>query len=290
MPGGILWLASYPKSGNTWLRAYLANLFRNPKRALPINELPNYALGDNFLIHYEQFTGRRADQIAPEELTRLRPKVHEWFAHSRPDTVLVKTHNACALADGVPLITPSATAGAIYVVRNPLDVAVSFASHYRVSLDRAVEILCDPKHILPPSAGQIEQVLLDWSSHVRSWTEAPDMRLHVMRYEDLLARPYKTFAALSQFLGLAEERERILRAIRFSSFRELKRQEETAGFVEANPDGQNRFFRTGEAGSWRQALSEAHVRHLVEAHGEVMSAFGYLPNGSTEKRGNRLTV
>ncbi|MFQ5775770.1 MAG: sulfotransferase domain-containing protein [Kiloniellaceae bacterium] len=280
MPG-ILWLASYPKSGNTWLRAYLANLFRNPARPIPINELPNFALGDNFLLHYEQFSGRKAEDLSPEDLARLRPKVHEWFATSRGDTVLVKTHNACALVDGAPLITPSATAGAIYVVRNPFDVAVSFASHYQVSAQRAVDLLCDEMHVLPAIPGQLEQLLLSWSSHVRSWTRAPGMRRQVMRYEDMLAKPYRTFAALSQFLGLPEEPQRIKRAIRFSSFRELKKQEEEAGFVEARPDGKARFFRTGKAGGWREALNEAQVRQLIAAHGEVMAEFGYLdPRGN----------
>jgi len=273
---GILWLASYPKSGNTWLRAYLANLFRNPPRPIPINELPNYALGDNFLIHYEQFSHRKAEDLTPEDIRRLRPRVHEWFANSSIDTVLVKTHNACAVVDGQPLITPSATAGAIYVIRNPFDVAISFANHYQVTIQRAIDLLCDEDHVLPGSAGQIDQVLLSWSLHVRSWIEAPDLRLHVMRYEDMQTKPYKTFVAVSEFLGLPIEPARIRKAIKFSSFRELKRQEDRAGFIEARPDGKARFFREGKVGAWRDVLSEDQVRQLIDAHGEVMRRFGYL--------------
>ncbi len=275
MPG-ILWLASYPKSGNTWLRAYLANLFSNPARPVPINDLPNHVLGDNFLVHYEQFSGRKEAQFSAEDIVRLRPQVHRWFAASRRDTVLVKTHNACVLADGQPLITPAATAGAIYVVRNPMDVAVSFASHYQVDIQRGVDLICDENHRLPSVPGQLEQVLLSWSTHVRSWTKAPGMRLHVMRYEDMTGAPYKTFAGLSGFLGLPEERKRIMRAIRFSSFRELKKQERATGFVEARPDGKAKFFRAGKAGGWRAALSEDQVHQIVEAHGETMAEFGYL--------------
>ena len=274
--GGILWLSSYPKSGNTWLRAYLANFFRNPPRPLPINELPDYALGDNFLIHYEQLSGKKAETLSPEEIAALRPKVHEWFAQSRGDTVLVKTHNACVLADGQPLITPSATAGAIYVIRNPLDVAVSFASHYQVTHERAVELLCDETHMLPAIPGQIAQVLLSWSGHVRSWIKAPEMHRHVMRYEDMQEKPVKTFAGLSKFLGLPEDKERVKRAIKFSSFRELKKQEETSGFTEARPDGKARFFRQGKTGVWRGVLTDEQVARLIDAHGEVMTEFGYL--------------
>ncbi len=275
MPG-ILWLASYPKSGNTWLRAYLANLFRNPKRPIPINELPNYAFGDNFLIHYEQFSGKKADDLGPKDIAQLRPKVHEWIAYSKPDTVMVKTHSACVAADGVPLITPAATAGAVYVIRNPLDVVSSFANHYQSDIDTAIDSMATENCVMPPVPGQLEQVLLDWSSHVRSWIEAPQMRLHVMRYEDMTRTPYKAFAALSHFLGLPEEKERIRRAIRFSSFEEMKRQESKAGFVEARPDGKAKFFRAGKAGTWRDELSEAQVAKVVAAHREIMTKFGYL--------------
>ena len=73
---GILWLSSYPKSGNTWLRSYLANLFRNPDKPLPINELPSFALGDNFLVHYEKFSGKKAEDLSPEEIASLRPRIH----------------------------------------------------------------------------------------------------------------------------------------------------------------------------------------------------------------------
>ena len=124
MPG-IIWLASYPKSGNTWLRAFLANYLANAVRPVPINDLPNFILGDNLLLHYEQFTNRKAEDLSDEDFTRLRPRIHEWFARSRREDVFVKTHNAVSKVHGVPLITPSVTAGAIYVIRNPMDVAVS---------------------------------------------------------------------------------------------------------------------------------------------------------------------
>ena len=202
--------------------------------------------------------------------------MHEWIAHSSPDTVLVKTHSACVLADGVALITPGATAGAVYVIRNPLDVVLSFANHYQATLDRAIEHLCDERYILPPVPGQLEQVLTSWSTHVRSWTRAKGMNLHVMRYEDMKSKPDKAFAALSRFLGLPVEKQRIARAIRFSSFEEMKRQEDAGGFVEARPDGKAKFFREGKAGGWREALSEDQIKRIIDAHREVMTEFGYL--------------
>ena len=273
---GIIWLASYPKSGNTWLRAFLANYMADPARALPINELPNYTLGDNMQLHYEQFTGRTFTELDAGDIARLRPRIHQWFMQSRREEVFVKTHNAVIHVDKVPLITPSATAGAIYVIRNPFDVAVSFAHHYQVDYDVAVESLCAEDYRLPATTVTLPQYLSSWSRHARSWLEAPGLTRHLMRYEDMSRNPQKAFNKLTKFLGLPSEPARVKKAIRFSSFRELAAQEAKTPFVEARPDGKSKFFRAGQAGSWRKVLSETQVARLTDAHGPMMREVGYL--------------
>ncbi len=135
---GICWLASYPKSGSTWVRAFLANLFCGPElteKPVPINDLSKFCIADDFYGDYELSAGSKADQLSEKDLLRLRPQVHERFAASE-QTVFVKSHNAAIARNGVPLITPSVTAGAIYVARNPLDVAVSYAATFRSQSSR----------------------------------------------------------------------------------------------------------------------------------------------------------
>lgn len=283
MPG-IIWLASYPKSGNTWLRAFLANYLSNATRPVPINDLPNHILGDNLILHYEQFTGRSADELDEQDAARLRPQIHEWFANSSRNDVFVKTHNAISHVGGAPLITPSATAGAIFVSRNPMDVAISFAHHYQVSYDRAIESLCEEGYSLPASSGLLPQYLGSWSRHAKSWTEAPGLTLHLMRFEDMRNKPVKAFGQLIKFLGMPKDQDRLKRAIRFSSFKELQSQEKQAKFVESRPDGKVAFFRSGKVGSWRDVLSPAQVDRLIEQNREVMTKLGYL----TSK--GRLTI
>ncbi len=275
MPG-IIWLASYPKSGNTWLRAFLANYLSDAKTPVAINDLPKHILGDNLRQHYLQFSGLQDEALDAQKIAELRPRVHQWMALSRGHDIFVKTHNAVALADGVALITPAATAGAIYVLRNPFDVAVSFASHYQIDLARAVESLCQSDYRLPEQSGILEQYLGDWGQHVTSWTTAAGMTRLVLRYEDMQAKPLKAFGEVVRFLGLPKDMERLKRAVRFSAFKELKRQEEQERFVEARPDGTAPFFRGGGSGGWRQVMSEEDRDRLVEHFRPLLLRYGYL--------------
>ena len=275
MPG-IIWLASYPKSGNTWMRAFLANVLSDSQRPILINDLPNHILGDGFVHHYESFSGRKVDDLSDEEIAALRPKVHEWFAASRGKDVFVKTHSMIGTIAGTPLISPGATAGAIYIVRNPFDVAISFSHHFQIDLQRAVDSLCEQNYYLPGTDQLMVQFLGSWSRHINGWTKAPGLQLHLVRYEDMVQKPLKAFGQVVEFLQLPIRRDHLRRAIEFSSFRELAKQEDTEDFVESRPDSDVKFFRAGRVGSWRDQLSEAQVRQLIDAHGETMRRMGYL--------------
>ncbi len=278
---GIIWLASYPKSGNTWLRAFLANYFQNSQKPIAINELPSFALGDNFLVHYERILGKAAADISDDEALSARAAVHRWFATAERRTVFVKTHSIVGKAGNLPLITPGATAGAIYITRHPYDIAVSWAHHYHTDIDRAVEALCRPGNALPRGNGLLAQYLGSWAEHVHSWTTAPGLTRHVIRYEDMQTQPRATFASLVNFLGLPPEHDRLKRAIRFSCFRELAAQEKESGFVEARPDGSTRFFREGRLGAGETILTDMQRGRLSEVLGDVMARHGYSIEGAS---------
>ena len=276
--GGIIWLASYPKSGNTWLRAFLHNLLRNPDRPMHVNELDRFCYGDSRTNWYEQAAGRPDGELDRAGIARLRPKVHETFARSFPDSVFVKTHNMVGTAEGVPLVTMEVTAGAIYVVRNPLDVVLSAADHFGLSLDDAITMMADPGAGTLTDATNVFEVYGSWSMHVASWTAGGEGGPLVVRYEDMLEKPQGTFGGIARFLGLKPPRPRLDKAIRFSSFNVLKEQEQRDGFQERSVHSGG-FFRVGRSGQWRKVLSEQQVGRMVEAHREQMQRFGYVPKG-----------
>ena len=271
----ILWLASYPKSGNTWLRAFLANYLRNAPQPQEINALPEFALGDMRIEPYLRISGKDPAALSRDDINRLRPEAHRALAAASSGLVPVKTHSAVATVAGVPTITPEVTFGAIYVIRNPLDVAVSFSHHYAVSMDQAVKAICFRGLEIPAKEGHVVQIVSDWSTHVRSWLNAPGLNLKTLRYEDMLASPRRAFAAVCAFLKMPKDEARLRRAIRHSSFRVLAEQEREHGFVE-RARGADAFFRRGRAGSWREELTPAQVEAILARHRPLMIELGYL--------------
>ena len=274
--GAILWLASYPKSGNTWLRAFLANMLTGAETPFPINQLSDFTASDLRAGYFEEVAQRPLAEMGDAVLHALRPRVHRYLAELRPDTTLVKTHNALIAYDGVSTITPEVTVGAIYLMRNPLDVAVSYSRHLGLSLEEAVAAICHHDNHTVTAGRTVFQILGTWQSHVMSWVQAPGLTIHVARYEDLLDAPEKSFGKIARFLGLRPTPEQLDQAIRFASFEELKAQEERDGFRERSPRNPS-FFRQGRRDGWREMLSTAQVERIVEINRVAMERFGYLP-------------
>ncbi|MGB3809000.1 MAG: sulfotransferase domain-containing protein [Parvibaculum sp.] len=275
--GAIIWLASYPKSGNTWMRSFLHNLLMNPPRPVPINELNRFCLGESGAAPYAARAGKPYEDISPEEIARLRPLVHMDFTRASPDSVFVKTHNYLGTWFDQPLHNMDVTAGGIYILRNPLDVALSVTHHYSMSLDQAIERLATVGVGTDTGDGHVPEVHSSWSHHVASWTAAPNPQLLVLRYEDMLEQPQIYFRKTAEFLGLNPPQERLDRAIRFSSFKSLKEQEEQEGFRERPKKAQSSFFREGRSEQWREVLSPAQIRRIISDHREQMERFDYIP-------------
>ena len=273
--GQIIWLASYPKSGNTWLRAFLANYRAGGSEPVDINRLPELSFADNRVRYFDQVAGRPTEGLPFADTHRLRPAVHRLFAQARDGTVLVKTHCVLSRIEAVPTITPELTAAALYVVRTPLDVAVSFAHHFGLSMASAVQAISAPQLKSQPTGDTVAQPFSDWSSHVVSWLDAPGLKLHWLRYEDMHRAPARVFKGVITFLGWPFEPERLRNAIRQSDFRTLAAQEAQAGFVEASRKAE-RFFRRGRIGSWRSELTADQAAFLIDRHRAVMTRLGYL--------------
>jgi len=294
------WLASYPKSGNTWFRLLVANLRQD--KPVDINDLPRQggiasarAVFDNAMLF-------PSGLLTHEECDRLRPRVYASIAEVRgeegdgeealiDETRFVKTHDAWSYtSDGEPLLGGAkGAAGAILIVRDPRDVAPSLANHGTRPIDESIGFLGNPDASFcgerDRQPNQLRQQLPGWSAYNRSWLDQTDIPVHLVRYEDMQADIVGSFRSALAFCGIEIRQEEAAQAARFADFGEVKKQEAERGFREAprvRPGGG--FFRRGVSGAWRDELSRAQVARIESDHADMMLRLGYPLSEAGEER------
>ncbi len=276
----LYWLASYPKSGNTWMRAFITNLRNETDDPASINALGTSGIASDRAL-LDAFLGFETADLTTSEIARIRPEVFAWKGAQQAQPTYHKIHDALERVPGGRWLIPEEqTAGVLYMLRNPLDVALSYANHRSRTVDDAILKMGDPNHRLSKQTKgtqhrQVEQRMLTWSQHVESWTAQTGISTLIVRYEDMLHLSEETFQSVAAFLGLPSDRESIADALRKSSFNELRRQEDEEGFHEGPRKCAN-FFRQGQAGGWQTDLSDAQINQIIADHGLAMRRFGYL--------------
>ena len=264
----MAWLASYPKSGNTWVRTWLDALQRG--QAPDLNRLSGRNLGDGMDSSLSLSIG----DLSPEYSASI---MRLSWATARPDGaqyVLHKTHHAWVPGpDGFPIPWQPEGAKAIYIMRDPRSVAVSWAHHAGITMEESVAFMADD--VRPPiwDHATSADVLSSWSNHVRSWTSQRDIPMIVVSYESMASQPAVELTRIAEFLGYDSSPEQVDAAVEASSVVTLATREIFEGFTEAI--GDRAFFRRGEVDSWRYELSAKLAARIAKDHREIMEEFGY---------------
>jgi hypothetical protein len=271
----IHWIASYPKSGNTWVRA-IVECIVHPERPLDINALgrtaPSFA---RLTQKYVERNGIGVPASAPGEVRRWWTPVQREICEAADDEIFLKTHNVAAKFDSGPFPDPASSAGAIYILRDPRDVALSYAHHYKYTLGLAVVALCTSSafNIKQEQPG-LTELLMSWGEHVQGWTSLKACPLLVLRYEDLLADPAAAVRQIGEFLDKPLFPDQAAAIAAATSFDQLQGQEKTHGFNESvRRDG---FFRAGTAGQWRDHADPSVFQPLLDKNARMMRKHGYL--------------
>ncbi len=283
----IIWLASYPKSGNTWFRILLTNYLKEEEKPLDINNLYPATIASSRLL-FDETLGLSSSDLTFDEIDLLRPQVYKHVAETTEDIFFHKIHDAWQiLPNGEAMIPGDVTKGVIYIVRNPLDVAVSFAHHSVISIDSMIKAMNQSDYSFCNKGTklhiQLRQKLFTWSGHVRSWLDNSDLSVLLMKYEDMLSNPFETFKKALKFVYNDVDENKLIKAIEDSSFQKIKEQELEKGFKEKNQKSAS-FFRKGKVDSWRDELTEKQIQIICSNHKETMRRFNYLPEEYNEVR------
>lgn len=263
----IHWLASYPKSGSTWARMLVQAYHHD---ADPDINGYGPVVGDSARAFYQAASSHPITELSQRQLLWLRwAALVNLEATTRFNPLVVKTHHARVDVLGVHMIPEPMSGRSVYLVRDPRDVAPSWAKHCGKSLDDAIADLRHDTFCIGDK-GRPRHMLSSWSNHVRSWGAPAAYRVTLVRYEDMVRDPADALERILVTVNVRPDAERIERAVRRCSRERLQAQERELGFGEASEKTPDGFFDPTPA-----RLSEGQRRQVETDHYEMMEAMGY---------------
>ena len=273
----IVWLASYPKSGNTWFRMFLANYLANVESPLLFSDITDTSIASS-AVDFEEQIGLNPFELTPDEVDLYRPELYRVLSDDKTSDILYKkVHDAYICnQNNVPLFPAEVSRAAVYFVRNPLDVCVSYANHSASNVLKTVNLILNKEASLAgQKSGQLRQILLSWQEHYFSWSKQKEIPVYIVRYEDMKRIPMEAFGGIIRFLGLEYNEERLYRAIINSDFKLLQQMEKENGFREKMQKCES-FFWKGTIGNYKNYLSEEQIQNIINANFEAMLELGYI--------------
>jgi len=276
----IIWLASYPKSGNTWVRLFLNSLIFTKDTNVNIND-----------IKIEQFPSRKyfngiTNNIDDMEEFMQYCNIAQSKLNLDSKIKFFKTHNAFWRTGIYSFTDDKNTMGIIHIVRDPRNVITSIKNHYDYeNYEKALKFMEDEKNIIGIKGSTKEMdlptLISSWKTHYNSWKNLTTLksRYILIKYEDLLKDPVNEFNKICFFINkiskLKFSEKNILKAVENTNFENLRKQEQSKGFKEA-PKNNNKFFYLGPSNVWQNLLDKNIKDRLESNFKQEMQDLSYL--------------
>ena len=276
----IIWLASYPKSGNTWLRMFLKSYFLKPGEKFNLNGsildsfkaqgFPDQETLDRLKVDYNKF----------EEIVKNWEAMQDYINLNKR-TNFIKTHSAMCKVGPYQFTSSRNTKGGIYVVRDPRDVIISLSDHMGLDHEQTFHHMSSSynfEHPLSNNRGYKKSLMGSWSDHYKSWKNYKSCKILTIKYEDMVLDENNTFTKIINYLNVIDEiefkKDKLIKALKQTQFRELQKLEKSEGFLEKGKG--EFFFRKGKIGTWQDEVSSKIINKIEKLFKNEMEELGYL--------------
>jgi hypothetical protein len=278
----IIWIASYPKSGNTYLRSFLASYYYSNNGKFDFEQL----------LKIHQFPNIKFSKIKPtskEEASKYWIfNQNNFFDKTRLN--FVKTHNCLLPFQGNEFTSSNETLGGIYIVRDPRNVITSITHHYSINYEKALDYMLDDNcSLLEKSFDQDYSnftYLNSWSNHYKSWKNNKNFEILFIKYEDIEKNKEDTFKKIILFIEKITKKNsklnemKFLNSIKSTNFSNLKNKELNEGFEESvysNKVGKKiNFFNLGFSNRWQKLLPTDIKGKVNEKFEKSLEELNYL--------------
>ena len=284
----ILWLASYPKSGNTYLRSLLAAYFFTKDGNFDFDKLKFI----KYFPHINLFKNLGIDITDENEVLKNYITAQDIINKKYKKSILfVKTHSTLQSINGNQFTNLDNTIGAIYVVRDPRNVVTSYSNHYETSIEQAANDMLTNTYLKGMKdyntfENHVLTHLGTWSDNYNSWKHLNKFNKYLLiKYEDLVSKPHIIFQDVLKFISKISntnyhiDKKKFENSINTTAFEKLKRMEEKNGFIEAIKRKNNKnitFFKQGSNRDWRKLLIDDVKNKIEKSLKREMKELGYL--------------
>ena len=277
--GKIIWISSYPKSGNTWVRYLLANYFYNPSRITNANIIDNikkFNINDKF----KKISNLENIKKNPFDISKYWIPSQENLIKNNKSIFFLKNHNSLIRIGENNFTKKEFCLATIYIVRDPRDVAVSFAHFSNLNYDKTIDKLLSEELFASVDSNNpwnIE-IIGSYKFHYNSWKNGIiNVPSIIIKYEDLINDTYGQLLRIINFLckvlNLNINHEQLIFSVYNSSFETLKKFEKENKFKEKG--GSNRFFRKGKYNDWIYELNQSQISRIERTLSKEMDILGY---------------
>ena len=286
----IIWLASYPKSGNTMLRSLLSAYFFTEDGKFKFEHLKNIIQFPNVHLFKSYGIDIKNDREVVKNYINIQKNINQ---DNNNQIKFIKTHSAPYTIEGHKFTDLENTLGAIYISRDPRNLVGSFSNHYSLSLEKSLDSLTSFSTLggnLDSSlkADQIVTHLGSWASHYNTWKEFKKInKFFLIKYEDLISNTDKIFLNVLEYihkltnLKFEINEKKFKNSIDTTDFENLRRIESEQGFPESIKINQNekiKFFHEGPKRNWKKDLPKNIKEKIEKEFLNEMLELGYLVN------------
>ena len=280
----IVWLASYPKSGNTWVRSFLSAYYFSENGIFNSDLLKNIK---QYPSSY--FFNQKIDK--PNEIQKYWSESQEKIL-SKKEFKILKTHNSLSSIDSFPFTSPKYTIGVVYILRDPRNVISSLKNHYDLDYTESLKFMLNEKKYIYDNRDSENidyanfHFLGSWSNHYKSWVDNNLFRRMVIKYEDLIKNTYEVFRDLIVFMNTLTklnqpiDSQKLNNSIESTRFDNLKKLEENDLFNEnvfsKDKKRKIKFFNQGAENQWKKNIPLDLQKNINSSFETDLRKLGYL--------------